>query len=1642
MSTDRHYFPLNELADPGRLPIGDLLDDVLKHIWLAPPQYDAAANQGLIGVFVDQDIAVSLPGISSVQLALGSGPQGVDFDIRVSLPPALSFGIEVPLTLRVGADILRPLKTGTKEPDPAAEFLDIALGTVKAGVDKDGHLSFDVPGNVSVPPCMLGSSGVILKIGSLRWLTPNSDLTTLPPLAANNIPVGFTGLYLGDVGIEITGLPIPDGAVTLDYGFIGTGGFTGVVDFSAAGLRWNGSDFENGLHGDLLGFKGALSKVMLGFRQNALTECEIGGNIFAPYLDRVIGLSLGLDGNGGVTAVASAPTCVFTNPDDGAKPGPAGYLVTADTDAFTLDISRVALRAGGDAAASLSVSGRVKLKLSSFDLPAVVFKGLSIDTQGHVAVEGGWLDVDTAKSGSLSGFPIQITKIGFGAESATKRWVGLNGGLKLADGLPVGASVEGLRVSWDSDTGEVGFSLEGVGLELKVPGVFSFAGKVAFFSNTEATGFRGTLKLSLDSLKVSVDAGLMIGRTADGMGFFFFYLDIGLPVGIPLFSTGAAIYGFAGLLAVNLKPARAEGEHWYHGYYRRPVRGVTDPAKWAIQRDAFAIGLGTTIGSLPDTGFAISAKVLLILVLPGPQILLNGKGQFISKKPDEKNANAEGTFEALLVLDIPAKLFQANLAVAFKIASLIEIEAGLDVAFSWAPAPPEDIWHVYLGEKSPAERRIHAMLFKILKGDSWLMINRAHRWPPGMTGRAGDFEIGGSLAVGFKFDFTVVKAWLDASLVGEAAITWDPQQFTASVTLKGSAGVSALGLTISGDLLATADVKAPNPWYLTAEVSVAAKIDLIFFKWEFSARLPIELGDATQPLPEPVTDIVTLSADHAKADEARALAGATVAPDARPLVSFRRPVRDLARFGSPGRDDVPAEDLSTRQFSYRLRHLVLVRDDAGTPRLVGAAGTVTLANGTATFAGLSGAGDALPDLAGARLTLFRPGEGPYGPFAVSAGGGTTATVGGNPPAGEFSYRLTAPQPSVAVQITGAGGPDAGDVTLTVTGPVADPARFRGGSLVMGGASWLVMEATATTVRVRAGAAVPTSGAATLLGPERATLEGQWYPAGDPVDGADSSTRLQLWARTPYAFFRHNEVDAVAGLDAFKPGYACGPEAVEEPICTDFDDVAAGPLAGAFTTAGVLGSASGPVRAIATASVPGAARRIELGTPAAGRGTGTVSFELDPPADAVWVTAERHEAGWVSTWRGGALVERRPLPTRATKMQFGGGMDNVEVEGSDAIVYALCFVPGWTCVTFDESSFPSARTGEISYAGVTLLSDGEMRVDGDTLKAEPAGALPIAAMAGDVPGAGFATPPLPPIAISGLVEPADVTLPGVGRVMLVPGLAPVPDPAGRWGDGVLIPLLPPELTAADPRDGFRRPPVAKLPDQGRVWSGNKRVKLATLTVVFPRPVTRVRVRLARAADVIAFAGSQQVASGTGAAGGIVSLYADPHGAAHIGWLDRVVVTAPSSVALTSICTDADDFGWRRYEQWKWSQGVRRSVESLYSADPVLSPGTYELRVHTATVVTGASPREDAKTTPATFTVGDPPGFPVKGADSALPSVYPNGGPLTDLATYVARTLPRARARRSGTAGSTPPWVSPTPTSRASTSRHSASSGCSS
>jgi hypothetical protein len=111
-----------------------------------------------------------------------------------------------------------------------------------------------------------------------------------------------------------------------------------------------------------------------------------------------------------------------------------------------------------------------------------------------------------------------------------------------------------------------------------------------------------------------------------------------------------------------------------------------------------------------------------------------------------------------------------------------------------------------------------------------------------------------------------------------------------------------------------------------------------------------------------------------------------------------------------------------------------------------------------------------------------------------------------------------------------------------------------------------------------------------------------------------------------------------------------------------------------------------------------------------------------------------------------------------------------------------------------------------------------------------------------------------------------------------------------------------------------------------------------------------------------------------------------------------------VRLKRVCWDAGEFGWARFEQWEWRESVRRSVESFYREDPVLPPGGYRLDVITAWQNEAGTGDPTWQTTPAPFTVGPPPGL-----GSGAGERYPAGGPLNDLGTYVAETVPKAGGR---------------------------------
>ncbi len=216
---------------------------------------------------------------------------------------------------------------------------------------------------------------------------------------------------------------------------------------------------------------------------------------------------------------------------------------------------------------------------------------------------------------------------------------------------------------------------------------------------------------------------------AGSYNFFAIYLGVELPAGIPLWSSGLAVYGMAGLFAYQLEPNKRPDEGWFEnpdggpGWYKRGEPGVTDlKTKWDPRPGSLALGAGVTIGTLSDNGFAFSGKFLLAIVFPGPILLLEGKADLLRKRSElDKPGQVvrEPLLRSLAVIDGRAGTFTFGLDAQYKEKTkgeLVDIHGGAEAFFDFHRG---DAWHLYLGRKEP-HRRTRAELFRLFEVDSYL----------------------------------------------------------------------------------------------------------------------------------------------------------------------------------------------------------------------------------------------------------------------------------------------------------------------------------------------------------------------------------------------------------------------------------------------------------------------------------------------------------------------------------------------------------------------------------------------------------------------------------------------------------------------------------------------------------------------------------------------------------------------------------------------------------------------------------------------------------------------------------------------------------------------------------------------------------
>jgi hypothetical protein len=1584
-------------ADIAELEGGEsVLDRVgVRDVAITEAPHQVTANFTL--VFAGE-LRLSLTLVSGASLVFGDGTNSTTIQVQADLiePQAIRF-VNVSSRLRFSPGILKPVKlvNGRFEGDPSQKHVEIGLnGTI---VVAGQGLRIEGSNAVRLNPAMIGDSGVVIESSSVLFhMSPDSPL---PQAVAAGLPANWTGIFIGDAELHLPPeliSAVPPGLKFRNC-FIGAGGFSGESSFEATPL----------FQGKLFDFEFNLQRISLAFRQNTLARSEIGGIIKLPFFDQNVALDLNLSGNGQVSAGLSlAQPSGVTQANGIARFEKAGL--------FVAEVQGLSFK-GKAEDFEVHLAGKIKPLVAGLDWPDFDVKSLSINSTGKVKVDGGWLDLPKAKTFNFHGFKLELSKIGFGKEESGEQWIGLNGAVHLAPGMPMGASVEGLRIIWDPKKfpqEQPRVELRGVGVNLDVPGAFAFKGKVAFFENKErgSRGFRGDIKLTLHALNCTVDGKLTIGQSLGGYTFFYIYLAASLPAGIPLFNTGAAIYGFQGLVAVNMEPNRKSEETWYEGWYKRDPIGATETTKWDDIPGSLALGLGVSIGTAPDDGFSVNTKTLLVLVMPGPVILLEGKGDFLKVRPGTEKTAAEGAFTALLALDMRQRIFQMNLEANYSLIKVLDIHGAAEAFFNFDdPAA----WHLYLGQKEPETKRI---------GGSYLNLFRANAY---FMRTSDSLALGGF--VGYKTDppwaFGPLTARFEAWMAGDGTVSLNPGHLEGKLQLYGLLGLRAFGAGLDLNVDAQAIGRGPTPWVVDAWIRGAIKINLLVKTVELKAEIPLHWEELAEPLPpEP---LLGMAAEHFKTDEAwememrQPVPGDTnipmpssspvfIPPDAKPIVTFTRPLSDDIRIGQAILPDPPAEVVTPGEyeFRYRLRHVELLQNE-GTWEGVSSAAyieEVSLPDKIKLSGFLSNGG-------GFKGGLLTTPTASYEIDDVDTSGALLTIRGGSAALQPGPCLLSRSTRSANGAITAVADQDDGTSKVTLNIPSGQhllPGTYAGGLLKVGVREFPVLGNSTDVVdvlniREASGLVIrPVAGEAfSLAAPSAGILFGKWLPT-DQVR-PEAKTKLQLWSQTPYTYFRRNDSSVLP-----RPFDVCGPNVREEPICVGLErlqdeggrEVPLGPLLpNKRYQAGLLAFVpdfSPPVNSIQYGEFRG--RRVLQFLGARG-GPRRVEFAFNPPLDVVEVYGSGDlkmlvngtDSTSQSLGQGGLSSVRFDMSVVQDSIRSLTVM--VEREGTGSLEQ-LCVTPGWTCAAIPAGAVrPNVDRVEV---GGIIFSGKNEAAEALQIISERASAL-AAGVASYPPSSPLGRFRSPALELANLAGSTLRGLPGTESALVrIRSLLQIVSN--------LFQQLP------------QNPPTLRQTVEGVVTSiaslGLALSRTGSLRIQFPTPVTRVRLsmrgRTGTPLTVKAFGDVQEFQSLGGIAqrtGQLLLLDVTKH---EEGWIDRIEVVGLDPV-LIEVCYDRPEFAWSRKAQYTNRQVWRRQLESWYSHDPVFKPETnYCLKLVTE-VSNSAKPElpPQIKYWYGFFQTGTPPMGQLPGR-----TAYPGGGLLADLSSYVFRSVPDNGAGQEG------------------------------
>lgn len=506
--------------------------------------------------------------------------------------------------------------------------------------------------------------------------------------------------------------------------------------------------------------------------------------------------------------------------------------------AFTLTVSTIRLDAPRGGEAVLWLSGLLTPDIEGVggSWPEFAFDEIGITAKGEIRLAEG-ASIATTQPFSVDWQFAKLTITAFSLQRPDGGGEGdlelrLSAGVELVQGIPAGASVEGLVVTrLKGNDPHVRF--DGIGVHFATPGAFDVAVKASWDSANHR--FSGSGYLELPSIDMRLDV-VFTAERKDGIPTLFVAAETSLPGGVPIGATGLSLYDVSGLLAFNkeIDLNGYKGPRRYFDRFNDNPKGFTDPAKWSARKDASALGLGVVLGT-GDDGWAFSCRGALILTFPDITLLAAATGDLLEARKPMNTCG--GKLTALLAVIPAEQLMRFDFSALWSQGDLFEVsgEGGAEFHFDrpldflvWAGKPPAE-------GKPISARALRMDKDFLLSTDYWFSIDSRR-----------SAKIGMSTGIEWRFGFGVYVE-LTAHVSGAVTLAWNPAQLEGDFGIDGRARLTAGGLSLGIDVRSTPSLMIAQPKELKIPLKACIEINLGFKSFDLCLGATIAWVDHEPP---------------------------------------------------------------------------------------------------------------------------------------------------------------------------------------------------------------------------------------------------------------------------------------------------------------------------------------------------------------------------------------------------------------------------------------------------------------------------------------------------------------------------------------------------------------------------------------------------------------------------------------------------------------------------------------------------------------------------------------------------------------------------------------------------------------------------